>query len=106
MFPCNECAKVIIQSGVSEVIYFVEKRVNNSDVAYSASHKLLSMAGVKVMSASLLSFFFFKYKAPYRKGSLGAQVEVFSCDLEVIGSSLGSSLLQKCRVRFADISPL
>ncbi|KAK8936779.1 hypothetical protein KSP39_PZI012445 [Platanthera zijinensis] len=93
MFPCNECAKVIIQSGVSEVIYFVEKRVNNSDVAYSASHKLLSMAGVKVMSASLLSFFFFKYKAHCRKGSLGAQVEVFSCDLEVIGSSLGSSLL-------------
>ncbi|KAL2962168.1 hypothetical protein AAZX31_17G126200 [Glycine max] len=27
MFPCNECAKIIIQSGVSEVIYFVEKRL-------------------------------------------------------------------------------
>ncbi|KAJ4728777.1 deoxycytidylate deaminase [Melia azedarach] len=48
MFPCNECAKIIIQSGVSEVIYFVEKRLNNSDIAYIASHKLLSMAGVKV----------------------------------------------------------
>ncbi|KAI0530763.1 hypothetical protein KFK09_000311 [Dendrobium nobile] len=48
MFPCNECAKVIIQSGVSEVIYFIEKRVNNSDAAYTASHKLLSLAGVKV----------------------------------------------------------
>ncbi|CBI15669.3 hypothetical protein VitviT2T_025673 [Vitis vinifera] len=48
MFPCNECAKIIIQSGVSEVIYFVEKRLNNSQVAYIASHKLLSMAGVKV----------------------------------------------------------
>lgn len=48
MFPCNECAKIIIQSGVSEVIYFVEKRVENSDIAYIASHKLLSMAGVKV----------------------------------------------------------
>ncbi|GMP34140.1 hypothetical protein CsSME_00007140 [Camellia sinensis var. sinensis] len=48
MFPCNECAKIIIQSGVSEVIYFVEKRLNNSDTAYVASHKLLSMAGVKV----------------------------------------------------------
>lgn len=47
MFPCNECAKVIIQSGVSEVVYFIEKRMNNS-VAYIASHKLLSMAGVKV----------------------------------------------------------
>ncbi|KAH0470864.1 hypothetical protein IEQ34_000587 [Dendrobium chrysotoxum] len=48
MFPCNECAKVIIQSGVSEVIYFIEKRINNSDAAYTASHKLLSLAGVKV----------------------------------------------------------
>ncbi|KAA8542117.1 hypothetical protein F0562_023269 [Nyssa sinensis] len=48
MFPCNECAKIIIQSGVSEVIYFVEKRLNNSDTAYIASHKLLSMARVKV----------------------------------------------------------
>ncbi|XP_059643843.1 uncharacterized protein LOC132285667 [Cornus florida] len=48
MFPCNECAKIIIQSGVSEIIYFVEKRLNNSDHTYIASHKLLSMAGVKV----------------------------------------------------------
>ncbi|XP_051225839.1 uncharacterized protein [Lolium perenne] len=48
MFPCNECAKIIIQSGVSEVIYFVEKRIDNSDHVYVASHKLLSMAGVKV----------------------------------------------------------
>ncbi|KAI3737422.1 hypothetical protein L2E82_27424 [Cichorium intybus] len=48
MFPCNECAKVIIQSGVSEVIYFVEKSLENGDVIYVASHKLLSMAGIKV----------------------------------------------------------
>ncbi|KAL4559795.1 hypothetical protein LXL04_031941 [Taraxacum kok-saghyz] len=48
MFPCNECAKVIIQSRVSEVIYFVEKSLENADVIYVASHKLLSLAGVKV----------------------------------------------------------
>ncbi|KAJ6410407.1 hypothetical protein OIU84_007202 [Salix udensis] len=48
MFPCNECAKIIIQSGVSEVIYFIEKNLNSSDIAYIASHKLLSMAGIKV----------------------------------------------------------
>ncbi|KAF7810403.1 Deoxycytidylate deaminase [Senna tora] len=48
MFPCNECAKIIIQLGVSEVIYFVEKRLENSNTAYIASHKLLSLAGVKV----------------------------------------------------------
>nr|XP_027086058.1 deoxycytidylate deaminase isoform X1 [Coffea arabica] len=48
MFPCNECAKIIIQSGVSEVIYFVEKRLDNSQTTYVASQKLLSMAGVKI----------------------------------------------------------
>ncbi|KAL9239358.1 hypothetical protein vseg_013690 [Gypsophila vaccaria] len=48
MFPCNECAKIIIQSGVAEVIYFVEKRLENADICYIASHKLLSLAGVKV----------------------------------------------------------
>ncbi|XP_021905600.1 deoxycytidylate deaminase [Carica papaya] len=47
MFPCNECAKIIIQSGVAEVIYFVEKKLNDSNIAYIASHKLLKMAGVK-----------------------------------------------------------
>ncbi|KAG6634938.1 deoxycytidylate deaminase isoform X2 [Carya illinoinensis] len=36
------------QAGVSEVIYFVEKRLSNTDIAYIASNKLLSMAGVKV----------------------------------------------------------
>nr|XP_027086059.1 deoxycytidylate deaminase isoform X2 [Coffea arabica] len=36
------------QSGVSEVIYFVEKRLDNSQTTYVASQKLLSMAGVKI----------------------------------------------------------
>lgn len=44
-----EAQILLMQSGVSEVIYFVEKRLNNSDTAYIASHKLLSMAGVKVV---------------------------------------------------------
>ncbi|KAF8718111.1 hypothetical protein HU200_025596 [Digitaria exilis] len=48
MFPCNECAKIIIQSGISEIIYFIEKRTGKSAHAYAASHRLLSMAGVKV----------------------------------------------------------
>lgn len=49
-FLCNQ------QSGVSEVIYFVEKRLKNSDTAYVASHKLLTLAGVKVSSAYCRNF--------------------------------------------------
>ncbi|KAK6153281.1 hypothetical protein DH2020_012920 [Rehmannia glutinosa] len=41
-------AHFFLNSGVSEVIYYVEKRLDNPDAAYVASHKLLSMAGVKV----------------------------------------------------------
>lgn len=44
-----EAQILLMQSGVSEVIYFVEKIFNNSDAAYIASHKFLSMAGVKVV---------------------------------------------------------
>lgn len=48
----------MLQSGVSEVIYFVEKRLNNSQVEYIASRKLLSMAGVRV---SLLETVYFSF---------------------------------------------
>ncbi|KAL2932813.1 Deoxycytidylate deaminase [Bienertia sinuspersici] len=58
MFPCNECAKIIIQSGVTEVIYFVEKSFQNSDKCYIASHKLLSLAGIKASFPSYLNKLF------------------------------------------------
>ncbi|KAK9108489.1 hypothetical protein Syun_024500 [Stephania yunnanensis] len=48
MFPCNECAKIIIQSGVSEVIYFVEKKLNASDVNYVVHYNLKALSGCVV----------------------------------------------------------
>lgn len=38
---------------MAEVIYFVEKKLNDSNIAYIASHKLLKMAGVKVSVGDL-----------------------------------------------------
>lgn len=46
LFPCNECAKAIVQVGIKEVIYLQEKETN--DVIFEASKKILSMAGVKL----------------------------------------------------------
>ncbi|MBT3416725.1 AAA family ATPase [Candidatus Woesearchaeota archaeon] len=46
LFPCNECAKLIIQSGMQEVIYLDDKY--NGDDAHKASIKLLKMAGIKI----------------------------------------------------------
>ncbi|GAV86967.1 hypothetical protein CFOL_v3_30393 [Cephalotus follicularis] len=48
--PNNQSLGGIIQAGVSEVVYFVEKRSNNSDIAYIASHKLLSMAVLQCLT--------------------------------------------------------
>lgn len=44
LFPCNECAKLVIQSGIKEVIY-LEDKYPNADFTI-ASRKLMDMAGV------------------------------------------------------------
>ena len=45
LFPCNECAKAIIQSGVKEVLYLSDKYATTS--ATLASKRMLAAAGVK-----------------------------------------------------------
>lgn len=43
LFPCNECAKAIIQSGIKEV-YYLNKKNNTSE---EASVKMFDAAGIK-----------------------------------------------------------
>ncbi|VVB76597.1 tRNA-specific adenosine deaminase [Candidatus Tiddalikarchaeum anstoanum] len=45
LFPCNECAKVIIQSGIKEIIFLDDKYADSDSV--KASKKMFSMSGVK-----------------------------------------------------------
>ena len=45
LFPCNECAKAIIQTGIREIIYLDDKY--HDHVEERASRKILDMAGVK-----------------------------------------------------------
>ena len=45
LFPCNECAKAIIQSGIKEVIYDCNKYKGTPSVA--ASMRMFDAAGVK-----------------------------------------------------------
>jgi len=45
LFPCNECAKAIIQSGVKEVVYLSDKY--NGTAENLASKRMLDAAGVK-----------------------------------------------------------
>ncbi len=46
MFPCNECAKAIIQAGIRELVYDTNKYPDS--VAVIASRRMLEAAGVKV----------------------------------------------------------
>ena len=45
LFPCNECAKAIIQSGVKEVVYLSDKYTGSPE--NMASKRMLEAAGVK-----------------------------------------------------------
>ena len=44
LFPCNECAKAIIQAGVKEVLYLSDKYADTS--ATRASQRMMDSAGV------------------------------------------------------------
>ncbi|MFN8265338.1 MAG: dCMP deaminase family protein [Chitinophagaceae bacterium] len=44
LFPCNECAKAIIQSGITEVIYLSDKYAGSE--VFVASKRMLDKAGV------------------------------------------------------------
>lgn len=46
LFPCNECAKAIIQSGIREVIYLSDKYATTDSTM--ASKRMLEAAGVKL----------------------------------------------------------
>lgn len=60
LFPCNECTKAIIQSGITEVIYLSDKYEGTEPAR--ASRMMLNKAGIKYrkvevnISSLLLSF--------------------------------------------------
>ena len=60
LFPCNECAKAIIQSGITELVYADDKY--NGTPTNLASRRMLKSAGVKV--------------TPYQKSGRKIQLEV------------------------------
>ena len=47
LFPCHECAKAIIQSGIQEIVYESDKYASSESVL--ASKRMLESAGVKLV---------------------------------------------------------
>lgn len=45
LFPCNECTKAIIQSGIKEIVYLSDKYADTDST--KASKRMLDMVGVK-----------------------------------------------------------
>ncbi len=45
LFPCNECAKLIVQAGIAEVVYLADK-YHDQDL-FVAARKIFDMSGVK-----------------------------------------------------------
>lgn len=51
LFPCNECAKIIIQSGIKQVIYLYDK--HSKEENNIASRKLFAECGITVEKLEL-----------------------------------------------------
>ena len=45
LFPCNNCAKMIIQSGIKEVVYFSDKHAHKQETV--ASKFMFDIAKIK-----------------------------------------------------------
>ena len=60
LFPCNECAKAIIQAGITELVYADDKY--NGTPTNVASRRMLKAAGIKM--------------TPYKKGGHTAVLEL------------------------------
>ena len=47
LFPCNECAKAIIQSGIRKIVYEEDKYADQDNVI--ASKRMLQASGVELV---------------------------------------------------------
>ena len=51
LFPCNECAKAIIQSGITQVVYLSDKYADTPGTR--ASKRMFNAAGIKLTKLKL-----------------------------------------------------
>lgn len=55
LFPCNDCTKLIIQSGIREVVYLSDKY--HDTPSCMAARRMLELAKVEVLYRHQLCFF-------------------------------------------------
>lgn len=50
LFPCNECAKVLVQTGITRVVYLSDKY--HDQLSFRASRKILEAANIEIVEYS------------------------------------------------------
>nr|XP_029138184.1 deoxycytidylate deaminase-like [Labrus bergylta] len=60
LFPCNECAKLIIQGGIKEVIYLSDMYKDRDE--FKASRRMLEVAGIELR--------------PFERGTEGTEIVI------------------------------
>ena len=51
LFPCNECAKVLIQSGIKEVVYYSDKYSDKPE--FKAAKRMFDLSGLTYRSVNM-----------------------------------------------------
>lgn len=52
-FPCAECTKIIIQSGINKIVYLHEHTTDRYRTSMEASKRMLNLAGIEFKKISL-----------------------------------------------------
>lgn len=52
-FPCAECTKLIIQSGITKIVYLKEHTTDRYRTSMMASKKMLDLAGIHIEKISI-----------------------------------------------------
>ena len=59
LFPCNECTKILIQSGIQQIIFYSDKYRNTEENI--ASRKMLDLSGISYRQVFSLTLFILFY---------------------------------------------
>ena len=62
LFPCNDCAKLIIQSGIKELVFLEDKY--HEKVSFAASRKMFDSAKIKYRMMPMIDVKIKKWKKP------------------------------------------
>ncbi|XP_060782562.1 uncharacterized protein LOC132889765 isoform X2 [Neoarius graeffei] len=89
LFPCNECAKVIIQSGIRGVVYLSDKNKNKGKEETEASRRMLETAGITHRSVTPADEHHMAVARQHAEKSPDPRTKVGACIVDEKGNTVG-----------------